>query len=139
MNNAIEDEGKRINDFDDISAADIENFSKLCTKLNEVVEKELGEAYHIGHTFFAEIGDIYVKLKENNADKSWDKAKKILWEISIKPTLEAYCGTMEKEDKKRLLEKPQNVNVNAGGFYNAFFTKEELDAIENDTANNGEK
>ena len=66
-----------------------------------------------------------------------DKAKDILWKISIKPTLEAYCGTMEKEEKKRLLEKPQKGGVNAGGFYNAFFTKEELNALEIDTVNNG--
>lgn len=76
----------------------------------------MGKAYHIGHAFFAEIANLYIELKKNNVSTPWGKAKKILWEISIKPTLDAYCGSMDKSEKK----------AKEGDFYKAFFKFEEL-------------
>ena len=43
------------------------------------------------------------------------KAKEILWQISIKPTLEAYCGTMDSNAKDVFINKCKNafgVNTN---------------------------
>ena len=104
-----------MNDYDDISATDIEEFRTNCNKLNEKVTEVMGGAYHIGHTFFAEIANIYIKLKENNTTDPWKNAKWLLWQISIKPTLEAYCGTMDKGDKDKYLKG------DSGDFYDAFF------------------
>ena len=80
----------------------------------------MGETYHIGHSFFAEIADLLIVLKENEAtgDDLWNKAQKILWQISIKPTLEAYCGSMERG------EKDQYLKGDGGKFYYAFFGKD---------------
>lgn len=101
----------------DYNEADFNDYCNACTKLNTEVESVMGEAYHIGHTFFAEIVDIYNELKTNKttAKKPWDKAKTILWHISIKPTLEAYCGTMEKAEREKYLSQKD------GSFYKAFF------------------
>ena len=76
----------------------------------------MNETYHIGHSFFAEIVNIYSKLKDNCInDKAWPKAKNILWQISIKPTLDAYCGTMPEEEKKQVMPS----------FENAFFPEKQ--------------
>ena len=78
----------------------------------------MGESYHIGHAFFAEIANIYNQVNDSEVDKDkWKYSKKILWEISIKPTLEAYCGTMESGLKQDYLGKKNAT----GKFYNAFF------------------
>ena len=76
-----------------------------CTALNKNIAEKLGEEYHIGHAFFAEIANIYNELKENgNFDTTIKQAQNILWQISIKPTIEAYCGTMEKNAKKAFID-----------------------------------
>ena len=66
------------------------NYILCCSSLNDVIKEEnsLGQDYVIGHAFFSEIVDIFKKTQD------WDSAKKILWHISILPTLKAYCGTM---------------------------------------------
>lgn len=91
--------------------AALSDFCISCSNLNKEVEKAMGKAYHIGHAFFAEIANLYIELKKNNVSTPWGKAKKILWEISIKPTLDAYCGSMDKSEKK----------AKEGDFYKAFF------------------
>lgn len=77
-------------------------FVDCCTKLNNNIEWEsnLGKDYLIGHAFFAEIVDIFEQV---NYD--WDVAKKILWQISILPTIEAYCGTMDANSKDSFIGK----------------------------------
>jgi hypothetical protein len=35
--------------------------------------------------------------------KNWGKAKNILWQVSILPTLEAYCGTMDANMQETFL------------------------------------
>lgn len=74
-----------------------DNFIKCCTALNNEIEWEssLGKNYLIGHAFFAEIADIFEKVGD------WGEAKNILWQVSILPTLDAYCGTMDAEMQKR--------------------------------------
>ena len=78
-----------------------ENYVDCCTKLNNIIEWEsnLGKDYLIGHAFFAEIVDIFEQV--NN----WDVAKNILWQISILPTIEAYCGTMDANSKDGFIQK----------------------------------
>lgn len=93
-------------------------FYKACTALNKKIEDRMDETYHIGHAFFAEIANIYKELQDFDGDR-WEKAKKILWQISIRPTLEAYCGTMDKSEKEKFLKD------GSGEFYKAFFGKEE--------------
>ncbi len=77
-----------------------DNYIKSCSNLNRQIEWEpsLGKDYVIGHAFFAEIVDIFGKV--NN----WDKARNILWQISILPTLEAYCGTMDSNVKDEFIK-----------------------------------
>lgn len=78
-----------------------DDFSKTCTDLNNEIEWEnsLGKSYLIGHAFFSEIVDIVKQVKD------WDKAKNILWQVSILPTLEAYCGTMDANMQEAFLTR----------------------------------
>jgi len=99
----------------------LDNFCKACTALNKKVAERMDETYHIGHAFFAEIANIYLQLKDCDGDR-WKKAKEILWQISIKPTLEAYCGMMDKSEKDKYLKE------STGEFYKAFFGKEDMSA-----------
>jgi 5-methylcytosine-specific restriction protein B len=102
---------------DDIFQEDKDDFRDKCVALNKKIEEVMGETYHLGHAFFADIANLYKQLKENGMSDCWKKAKNILWEISIKPTLEAYCGTMDSGLKERYLGKKNNY----GEFYTAFF------------------
>ena len=78
-----------------------DNYVDCCTKLNNNIEWEsnLGKDYLIGHAFFAEIVDIFEQVND------WDVAKNILWQISILPTIEAYCGTMDANSKDGFIQK----------------------------------
>ncbi len=104
----------RLKNNDSTKDVDIDSFINCCTALNSVIDKEdsLGSDYHIGHAFFAEITEIYRKLQEDKDDKkaskNWTIAKTILWEVSIKPTLEAYCGAMDKQEKNVFIDKCLN-------------------------------
>ena len=77
-----------------------DNYIYTCSNLNRQIEWEpsLGKDYVIGHAFFAEIVDIFGKVND------WDKARNILWQISILPTLEAYCGTMDSNVKDEFIK-----------------------------------
>lgn len=81
----------------------IDDFVNSCVALNNVIGNRLGEEYWIGHTFFAEIVDI---RKETNLDLP--KAKEFLWNISIKPMIEAYCGSMDNGGKKSFVQECKN-------------------------------
>lgn len=83
-----------------ISESILDNFSETCTDLNNEIEWEnsLGKSYLIGHAFFSEIIDIFKQVKD------WGKAKNILWQVSILPTLEAYCGTMDANMQETFLK-----------------------------------
>ena len=104
---------------EEISQETITEYINSCNRLNEVIKNNpyLGESYHIGHAFFAEIADVYHHLDNTENNKRWKNAKRILWDISIKPTLDAYCGSMEKTVKDNFLKE------NGGDFYTAFWGK----------------
>ena len=104
-------------DTTDIPQDGIDDFCDKCEALNTKIEDVMGETYHLGHAFFADIANLYKQLKENGMSDCWKKAKEILWEISIKPTLDAYCGTMDSGLKETYLGKKNN----NGKFYTAFF------------------
>ena len=74
------------------------DFISSCEALNKEIEKhpDLGKQYQIGHTFFAEINKIEAKAYSS-------RAKEVLWNISIKPMLEAYLGNMKQEERDKLL------------------------------------
>lgn len=96
----------------------IDDFVSSCTRLNEKIEEVLGESYHIGHAFFAEIANIHKQVNDLEEEKDkWKYSKKVLWEISIKPTLDAYCGTMDSGLKEKYLGSKKE----KGEFYTAFF------------------
>lgn len=84
-----------------ISEGISDDFSKTCTDLNNEIEWEssLGKSYLIGHAFFTEIVDIFKQVKD------WKKAKNVLWQASILPTLEAYCGTMDANMQETFLTR----------------------------------
>lgn len=103
----------KINDntIGDIDEETVSNYIKKCSALNnDKISKQqnLGPAYQIGHTFFAEVIDIYKELRGNKQDndkKIWNSSVEFLWNISIKPMIEAYCGTMDSEAQKNFIEE----------------------------------
>ena len=90
----------------DIQDEWVSAYCSQCTSLNNIIRdnENLGESFWIGHTYFAEIIDIYIQINAK-ADKKWDAAKNVLWQISIKPTLEAYCGTMDTTKQQEFINK----------------------------------
>lgn len=81
---------------------DISDYIQSCTNLNKVISDDpnLGKKYEIGHAFFNISKELWELTEENI-----NKAKKILWKISILPTLEAYCGSMDERSQEALIQK----------------------------------
>lgn len=79
------------------------DYIKNCTELNSMIENDtdLGPQYQIGHTIFAEIVSIYAEMSASTLKE----AQQILWNISIKPLLEAYLGNMEEKALKDKVAK----------------------------------
>lgn len=88
---------------------DISDYIQSCTKLNEVISDDpnLGKKYEIGHAFF----NISEELWEQAGEKI-NTAKNILWQISILPTLEAYCGSMDEQSQVDLVQKCEDAFKN---------------------------
>jgi 5-methylcytosine-specific restriction protein B len=95
---------------------EIERFINNTVELNKAIQNlpELGEQYQIGHTFFAEIVPIYQKYKEvkgyvnkmkNQIYRGGDGPSCILWDISIKPMINAFLGNMDQETKNDTIDK----------------------------------
>lgn len=80
----------------------ISDYIQSCTNLNKVISDDpnLGKKYEIGHAFFNISKELWELTEENI-----NKAKKILWQISILPTLEAYCGSMDEQSQETLIQK----------------------------------
>ncbi|HEY1060060.1 MAG TPA: AAA family ATPase [Daejeonella sp.] len=102
-----------------ISADDLERFIGNSTNLNNKITEaeELGTQYHIGHTFFAEIVEIFKRFEDVQGRKlssifEFNGPVKILWDISIKPMLEAFLGNMEKDDRKEKIKSMEAVYIN---------------------------
>lgn len=102
-----------------ISDDDIEKFATRCEILNKEIKKsdELGEQYQIGHTFFSEIVDIYTQYSSIQGKKpesifKKNGAIKILWDISIRPMLDAFFGNMDKQTKQSQINTLEKVYFN---------------------------
>jgi len=102
-----------------ITDDEIEEFASRCENLNIEIKKsdELGEQYQIGHTFFAEIVDIYKQystIQGKNPESIFKKngALKILWDISIKPMLEAFFGNMDKQTRQSQISTLERIYFN---------------------------
>lgn len=82
---------------------EIEDYIEKCDEVNKIIKKDpnLGEQYEIGHTFFAEVIDIYLSLEK----KSLNTATEILWNISIKPMIQAYLGNLDKDTQKETIKE----------------------------------
>lgn len=91
----------------------MDEYMESCSKLNDYIIneiEELGESYQIGHAFFTDLVGIY---KENKAltgsrrsrSKLFKEAKKILWNISIKPMIQAFLGNTDVVTQKEYLEE----------------------------------
>lgn len=102
----------------EIKPEHIDELVRRASAINESLEKDedFGKEWEIGHTFFAEIVDILKSVKTNKTNhvlyvKSNDtltNAKEpivVLWHISIKPMLEAYCGNLDKNTKLTKMKK----------------------------------
>ena len=101
-----------------LSHRDIERLVNASNALNIAISNadELGKQFEIGHTFFAEIVDIYSSFKaiNNKTNRIKDKLFRangpasILWDISIQPILEAYLGNVEEDEKKKTIQDLNN-------------------------------
>lgn len=93
---------------------EMNRFVRNATQLNRKISSipELGKQYQIGHTFFAEIVEIYKSYKEIGGYKSLkyqlyrgDGATNILWKISLEPMLVSFLGNMELEVQNEILKE----------------------------------
>jgi len=106
-----------------LSDRDIVRLVNASNALNVAIANadELGKQFEIGHTFFAEIVDIYSSFKSinNKTNRIKDKLFRangpasILWDISIRPILEAYLGNVEEDEKKKTIQDLNNIFFNA--------------------------
>jgi len=117
LKNEIDKKGKL-----NIVPSDIDKFKENAKLLNEEIRnmEELGKEYEIGHTFFSEIVDIAYGFKGkqgyiNNISlfKSNGPAE-VLWNISIKPIIEAFLGNMEKDTVAQKLTLFKGIFLNGG-------------------------
>ena len=76
--------------FNDTARAE---YIQNCTNLNNKINKDpdLGPQYQIGHTFFAELVDIWAEMPK----KEIKSVKTILWNISIGLMIKAYLGNCD--------------------------------------------
>ena len=96
------------------------DFVTACTALNNYISfsiEELGEAYQIGHTFFAELSKIYnenynLTGKGRSKKKLFKEAKDILWSISIEPMLVAFLGNTDNTSVKEYTSRANAIFTN---------------------------
>lgn len=93
-----------------------EKYVQSCNELNKMIDDDpdLGKRYQIGHTFFAEIVDIWKDMSK----KEIKSIQEILWNISIGPMIEAYLGNCDEKEKMEKKLEP---------FKNAFIIEKEKD------------
>lgn len=85
-----------------IEENELEDYIKKCKEVNNSIKNnpDLGDRYEIGHTFFAEVIDIFNSLD----NKKLEKASEVLWNISIKPMIQAYLGNLDKDTQKNTIK-----------------------------------
>jgi 5-methylcytosine-specific restriction protein B len=98
---------------------EVERFVNNAKSLNRAVVDlpELGEQYQVGHTFFAEVVNIFHSYKELNGYSNRlknqlfrpDGAANILWDVSIGPIIGAFLGNMDKQSKDDKIEELKEV------------------------------
>ncbi|MCQ2049839.1 MAG: AAA family ATPase [Candidatus Saccharibacteria bacterium] len=111
LNSIIE---KRLDQFKKNWEDDYKNeYSNNCRKLNEEIEKKLGQEFQIGHVIFADIAIAFINICNKNfiSDKNFTDAQNITWNTSIKPLLEAYLGG-KVENEKDLEKQLKNFKLN---------------------------
>lgn len=97
-----------------------DHFVNCCSALNKYISndiEELGEAYQIGHAFFAELSKIHQEHynlvgKGRSKEKLFKEAKEILWSISIEPMLVAFLGNADKASIKEYTKKAYSLFTN---------------------------
>lgn len=95
-------------------------YVEACSALNRYISndvEELGEAYQIGHTFFAELSRVHKEHhnltgRGRSRKRVFKEAKDILWSISIAPMLEAFLGNTDKESVKEYMERAKDLYSN---------------------------
>jgi 5-methylcytosine-specific restriction protein B len=110
---------KQTNKKNKVNSIDLPRFINNCDSLNNEIEntEELGRQYHIGHTFFAEIVEIFnqfasIQGSEIKSIFIKNGPVKILWDISIKPMLEAFLGNMDKQTREEKINKLEMTFIN---------------------------
>lgn len=99
-----------------INDADMDVFVDRCERLNKEVSAmpELGENYQVGHTFFAEVVEIFKSLKGIHTGRLYflNQPVSILWEISVKPILQAFLGNMDGDTKNERIVELRKIFIN---------------------------
>ena len=113
----MEEKGDKLNTL--IGEEETDRFLQRAIDLNTAISQlpELGEQYQIGHTFFAEIVDIYDSYKKMKGYSNRlrtkiyrkDGAADIMWAISIKPILAAFLGSMDRDTKAVKLNELRSI------------------------------
>lgn len=109
---------KQTNKMYKVTQADLQKFINNCEALNNEIDsiEELGSQYHIGHTFFGEIVEIFNQFSsiQGTEIKSIfikNGPIKVLWDISIKPMLEAFLGNMDKQTRDNKIHNLETIFV----------------------------
>ena len=105
----------------DSKQKELKRFVTNVTRLNKSIAEsaDLGKKFEIGHTFFAEIIDIYksyISLNSKSSSGLFVKGGpvRILWEISIEPMLKAYLGNLDEKDLKVKIEEFEKIYLKNG-------------------------
>ena len=97
---------------------EVNRFIQNAVELNERISTipELGKKYHIGHTFFGEIVNIFQGYKEfENRSRlrkqlfRKDGPVQILWDLSILPMLKSYLGYIDSESSQQILSDLEKI------------------------------
>jgi 5-methylcytosine-specific restriction protein B len=102
-----------------VNEVELLRFINNCDALNNEIEntEELGIQYHIGHTFFGEIVEIFNQFSEIQGMEIKsifikNGPVKVLWDISIKPMLEAFLGNMDKQTREEKINRLESIFIN---------------------------
>ncbi|MBY0755863.1 AAA family ATPase [Clostridium sardiniense] len=121
LNNIIKSKREKIDRLK-IVELDLERFKENAKLINEQIRKmdELGKEYEIGHAFFGEIIDIANGFNgKTGYSRNIPLFKKngpaeVLWNISIRPIIEAFLGSLEKDTLENVLVSFKEIFLNGG-------------------------